>query len=303
MKTRYKIPLIAGLVFVAIFVLVPVTYAPLICDDRILSLDDCGNYLEEKYTKLPIMKHFMEIYPEASGLGSSFQWYQVQTVTAGAILEDKNYASLEFHLSNSSTIYRCEKHTKEEYRLLSIVVNPTIDDLNENNCTILNQNIQVDDFSLYESEHLGFQIEHPREFEVNEILNDTSYEIRDFKTKEILVGVSDKVEFSSDLSKFYKSPDVPFSYNIRIHENVSTVEEIRDMVENNPPFPLETRHLGENEAWGGILENQSNFHDGYSIFTINQNKSYSIFFAYPKDQTEKYMSIIDHILNSFKFRN
>jgi len=74
MKTRYKISITVGITMVALFALV--IFKPIICDDIILPLDDCGHSLNEKYSKLPIVKHFMEKYPDSEGLG--FHSYYLQ---------------------------------------------------------------------------------------------------------------------------------------------------------------------------------------------------------------------------------
>lgn len=139
MKTRYKISIIATLFAVTLFSLFSFYYAPIICDDVIFQLDGCHNYLEEKYAKLPVVQHFMSIYPEAAGLGYSTGMFRVQTVYADAMLADKVFAHLEIDLHDSSIVYACSNHNKGEDYLISRIANPTIDDLDGNNCRTLNQ--------------------------------------------------------------------------------------------------------------------------------------------------------------------
>ena len=105
----------------------------------IFQLDKCHNHLEEKYTKLPVVQHFMSIYPEAAELGYSTGMFQVQTVYADAMLADKVFAHLEIDLHDSSAVYTCSNHNKGEDYLISRIANPTIDDLDDDNCRTLNQ--------------------------------------------------------------------------------------------------------------------------------------------------------------------
>jgi hypothetical protein len=248
-----------------------------------------------------MFEHFAGMYPDAGGLSFGSDRFKAIGVDASSILDDKIFAFLHLDLNDSTFTYRCQNHNLGDDYLIVEIINPTLEDLDKNDCRILNQLINEKEFAVYESKYLGFQIEYPQEFEVNELFNDTSSKIIDSRKDQVLVGVSDKVEFSSDLSKFYKSPDIPFSFRIKTHESISTIDEIIDMVKNNPPFPLETTKLGGVEAWRGTIGNESDFHDAHSILTIYENKTYNIFFVFPKDQTDKYMSIIDHIIDSFEF--
>ena len=60
-----------------------------------------------------------------------------------------------------------------------------------------------------------------------ETLNDTSFKIRNPDTKEVIIGISDSISFSSDSTKFFKSSDVPFSVSVRIYETEDTMEDIK----------------------------------------------------------------------------
>ena len=160
----------------------------------------------------------------------------------------------------------------------------------------------ISEFSTYDNKDLGFKIEYPKEFDVTETLNDTSFQIRN-PDKEIIVGISDKIVFSSDSTKFFKSPDVPFSFSIRIYETEDTMKDVKRAFsdENGQLFFGKIVPLGKQEALAGTMKNQSDFHDGYNIGTIYEGKQYSIFFKYPKDQIEQYNPIIQYIIDSFEF--
>ena len=80
------------------------------------------------------------------------------------------------------------------------------------------------EFLTYENGLLGFKIESPSEYEFEEIPNHTSYGIEDSKTNQTLIEVSDKVKFSPDLPKFYKSSEVPFSFGVMIYDDDSIAE-------------------------------------------------------------------------------
>lgn len=112
--------------------------APIICDDVIFQLNLCGDHLEEKYVPLPIIQHFMQLYPETTGLGYSTGMYQVQKVFADAMLAEKIFVRLEIDLRDSSIIYSCSNHNKGDDFLVSYITNPTVNDLDSNNCRTLN---------------------------------------------------------------------------------------------------------------------------------------------------------------------
>ena len=161
------------------------------------------------------------------------------------------------------------------------------------------------EFSTYENQNLGFKIKYPKEFDVKETLNDTSFKIGDPETKEIIVGISDKISFSSDVTEFFKSPDVPFSVSVRIYEIEGTMEETKKAFsdEKGNLFFGEITDLGGQEALGGTITDQSDFHDGYNIGTIYEGKQYSVFFMYPREQAELYIPTIQYIIDSFEFTN
>lgn len=161
------------------------------------------------------------------------------------------------------------------------------------------------EFSEYENQDLKFKIKYPMEFDVAETFNDTSFTIGDPYTHEILVGISDKIKFSSDSTKFFTSPDVPFFFGIRIHEATETMEETREVLsdEKGNLFFWELVRLGGQEAFAATIQNQSDFHDGYVIGTVYEGKQYSIFFDYPKEQTELYQPTIQYIIDSFEFQS
>lgn len=165
-----------------------------------------------------------------------------------------------------------------------------------------NSFIVLGEFSTYDNKDLGFKIKYPKEFDLTETLNDTSFKIVNPDTKQVIVGISDKISFSSDSTKFYTSSDVPFSFRIRVHETTDTMEGTKEvLLSKNSPILFEITKLGGQESLAGTIGNQSDFHDGYMVGTIYDGKQYGIFFMYPKDQIDKYKSTIDYILDSFEF--
>jgi len=135
MKTRYKIPIVVAIIMVALFVLLPVTYKPIICDDGMLSLDDCGPYLNEKYSKLSIVEHFMGKYPDTGGLGFRSSVFMADRVTATSSLEEKRAASIEVNLEDSSVTYRCyDLNLSEDDHVTDDITNPTVEDIDNNFC-------------------------------------------------------------------------------------------------------------------------------------------------------------------------
>ena len=161
------------------------------------------------------------------------------------------------------------------------------------------------EFSEYENQNLEFKIKYPKEFDVTETLNDTSFRIVNPDTKELIVGISDSISFSSDSTKFFKSPDVPFYFSVRIYETEDTMEDTKKAFsdEKGNLFFGEIVRLGGQEAFAGTIQNQSDFHDGYSIGTTYDGKQYGVFFTYPKEQTELYRPTIQYIIDSFEFTN
>ena len=139
MKTRYKIVIITAIALVGIYVMLPPTWVVILCDDRILSLDDCGPYLDEKYSKLLMFEHFTDMYLDVSALGFSSDRFQAITINASVILDDKIFAFLDFDLNDSTFTYACQNHNLGDDYLIVELENITIQDLDDNNCITLNQ--------------------------------------------------------------------------------------------------------------------------------------------------------------------
>lgn len=135
MKTRYKISIIIPIVIVILFFLLPATYLPIICDDKILGQDDCGNYLEEKYSKLSQVEHFREMYPDPPGLGFKTIMFKAVSAIATSSMEEKRIADLEINLEDSTITYRCYDLTMSHDDHITVdITNPTIEDMNNNYC-------------------------------------------------------------------------------------------------------------------------------------------------------------------------
>ena len=139
MKTRYKITIVIVAVVIGIYVMLPPTMTVILCDDKILNLDDCGEYLQEKYSKQTMFKHFADSYPDARGLGFKSGMFRVESIFASSTLDDKIFASLEMNLNNSTFHYACQNHNLGDDYVIVELENITIQDLNDNNCITLNQ--------------------------------------------------------------------------------------------------------------------------------------------------------------------
>ena len=140
MKTRYKIVIITLIVFAGSYVMLPPTMTVILCDDRILNLDDCGDYLQEKYSKHPVFEHFAGMYPDAEGIAFKSSMFKAESVFASSILDDKIFVFLEMDLNDSTFHYACQNHNlgDDDYVIVELE-NATISDLDENNCIALNQ--------------------------------------------------------------------------------------------------------------------------------------------------------------------
>ena len=134
MKTRYKISIIVVIILIAFYVMLPVTYRPILCDDRILPSDDCGEYLDEKYSKLSIIEHFMKKYPESGGLGFRSSMFMADRVTGTSSLEEKRMASIEINLEDSSITYQCYDLNLEVDYVTINIENPVNEDIDNNYC-------------------------------------------------------------------------------------------------------------------------------------------------------------------------
>ena len=139
MKSRYKIAIIMIVIAIGIFIVLPPTMTVILCDDLLLGLDDCGSYLEEKYLKLPLVQHFKEMYSDPPGLGFSSDRFNAVGVSASSILADKIFVFLEIDLNDSTITYECQNHNLGDEYLIVKIKNPTIEDLDNNDCRTLNQ--------------------------------------------------------------------------------------------------------------------------------------------------------------------
>ncbi len=135
MKNIYKISIIVLVIIIGIYVMLPPTMTVILCDDRILNLDDCGDYLQEKYLKLPAVQHFREMYPDPPGLGFKSTLFKAVSISATSSMEKKKIADLEISLENPSIIYRCYDVVLSNDQHIAVeIINPTINDMNNNYC-------------------------------------------------------------------------------------------------------------------------------------------------------------------------
>lgn len=139
MKTRYKISIIITVITLGIIIVLPPTMTVILCDDLILNQDECWKHLTEKYLKLPIVQHFKETYPDPPGLGLTTDRFQAVGVTASSILADKIFVFLEIDLKDLTVTYICQNHNLGDDYLIVELVNPTIEDIDNNDCRVLNQ--------------------------------------------------------------------------------------------------------------------------------------------------------------------
>ena len=146
MKKKYKVLFIFPVIVVVVFFgLLSMTEVPLLCDDQILKVDDCRNYLQGKYSKLSMFEHFTQTYPEAMPLYFESKMFVITSVTASSILDEKIFAFLSFNLEDSTFIYSCHNHNLGEDYLMVNLEDPTIEMLDDNHCGILNQLGRVHD--------------------------------------------------------------------------------------------------------------------------------------------------------------
>jgi len=135
---KYKIAIIFVIIIlitVGVFTALPPTMSVILCDDKILNLDSCGDYLEEKYSKLSSVKHFREMYPDPPGLGFKSNMFQAVSVIATSSMEEKQVAELEINLKNSSITYRCyDLNFSDDNSITVHITNPTTDDMDGNYC-------------------------------------------------------------------------------------------------------------------------------------------------------------------------
>ena len=118
---------------VALIVLISVSYKLVLCDDKLLPLDECKLYLNEKYSQLPIIAHFLEKYDATGGLGLHLSMFNVDGIYS-QILEEKQVASIEMSLKTSSITYQCQDLTRPAYLVIVNMTNPTIEDIDNNYC-------------------------------------------------------------------------------------------------------------------------------------------------------------------------
>lgn len=140
MKTRIKIITIVVIVIAVIVLIlaglpVVMTMTIILCDGKIMSQDDCGNYLEEKYLKLPQAIHFRDMYPDPPGLGFETINFKAVRISATSSMEEKRVADLVINLEDSSMVYRCyDFNLSEDDHITVDITNPTIDDMSNNYC-------------------------------------------------------------------------------------------------------------------------------------------------------------------------
>ena len=138
MKSKYKISIIVIVIIVGIYIVLPPTWTVILCDDQFLGLDACGDYLQEKYSKLPIVEYFVSAYPDPGDLSFTSDKFKVVSVSASSILTNKIFVFLEINLDDLTVTYTCQNHNLGKDYLVMEIINPTIEDLNDNNCRILN---------------------------------------------------------------------------------------------------------------------------------------------------------------------
>jgi len=126
---------LAGLIIIGIYFALPPTMTVILCDDKTLNLDDCGPYLEEKYSNLPEVIHFRELYPDPPGLGFASDTFKAVSVSATSSMEEKRFAELEISLEYSTITYRCHDHNLPDEKAVTVAIaSPTLEDMDDNHC-------------------------------------------------------------------------------------------------------------------------------------------------------------------------
>ncbi|WP_420545535.1 hypothetical protein [Nitrosopumilus sp.] len=136
MKTRVlTIFGLGSLIIIGIYFALPPTMTVILCDDKTLNLDDCGPYLEEKYSDMPEVRHFRELYPDPPGLGFASDKFKAISVSATSSMEEKRLAELEISLEDYTITYRCYDHNLSDEKAVTVAIaSPTIEDMNNNYC-------------------------------------------------------------------------------------------------------------------------------------------------------------------------
>ena len=140
MNVRHLIIIgVAGIVGIGFFGFGPFIELPLLCDDQILGVDDCRDYLQEKYSGFPMFEHFDNTHPDAMPVYFESDMLIVKSVTASSILDEKTYAFLRLDFADSVFTYTCHNHNLGEDYLVAEIASPTTEVLDTNHCGILNQ--------------------------------------------------------------------------------------------------------------------------------------------------------------------
>lgn len=136
MKTRLLIILgLIGLIVIGIYLALPPTMTVILCDDQTLGLDDCGPYLEKKYSNLPEVRHFRELYSDPPGLGFASNMFKAVSVSATSSMEEKRFAELEISLEDFTITYRCHDHNLPDEKAVTVAIaSPTLEDMDDNHC-------------------------------------------------------------------------------------------------------------------------------------------------------------------------
>ena len=126
---------LAGFIIIGTYFALPPTMTVILCDDQTLNLDDCGPYLEEKYSNLPEVRQFRELYPDPPGLSFASDKFKAINVSATSSMEEKRLAELEISLEDYIITYRCYDHNLPDEKAVTVTItNPTLEDMNNNYC-------------------------------------------------------------------------------------------------------------------------------------------------------------------------
>ena len=133
MRTRYKaiIPAVAVLIVFSFLLLRSPDDAIVLCEDKILDIDQCTKYLNKKYKAIPVVSHFLNI-TDYSGLGLHIENFRA-IPDFGASIENNLLAHMVIDPSAHTITYRCAA-LEDANNIFVEIENPTIEDIDNNRC-------------------------------------------------------------------------------------------------------------------------------------------------------------------------
>ena len=134
MKTMFKIviPIVGFLLVFSFLFLRSPDDSFLICQDRLLNSDQCTEYLNEKYKRVPAASHFLQI-SDYQHFGMTIENFQVTKLGAASI-ENRLLSAMTIDLKAETMVYSCTALEDNENVFVRIE-NPTVQDIDNNRCS------------------------------------------------------------------------------------------------------------------------------------------------------------------------